>query len=69
MKTPKSSKRGRCLVCDRKVGFFRQLKGSRFCSAEHEQQYIVQLKELGIERLHKAGARLAEVRPADIVLD
>lgn len=49
---------GRCLVCQKEVGFFRKLTKNRFCTDEHEQQYMDQLKYEALGRLQSAGARL-----------
>jgi hypothetical protein len=54
----KTSKPGTCLVCQRDLGFFRKLTKHRFCSDEHEQQYMAELKEVALGRLQSAGSRL-----------
>ena len=55
----KTAKPGACLVCRQDVGFFRRLTKNRFCSEQHEQQYMAQLKEVALGRLQTAGSRLA----------
>jgi hypothetical protein len=54
----KTAKPGTCLVCRRDLGFFRKLTKHRFCSDEHEQQYMAELKEVALGRLRNAGSRL-----------
>ena len=51
-------KPGACLVCQRELGFFRKLAKHRFCTDEHEQQYMAELKEVALGRLQNAGSRL-----------
>ena len=52
------AKPGECLVCHSDVGFFRRLAKKRFCTDEHEQQYLAELKEVALGRLRSAGSRL-----------
>lgn len=54
----KSSTPGKCLVCQSDLGFFRRLNKNRFCTDEHEQQYMAELKEVALGRLRSAGSRL-----------
>lgn len=54
----KTSTPGKCLVCQCGLGFFRKLTNNRFCTDEHEQQYMAELKEVALGRLRNAGARL-----------
>jgi hypothetical protein len=54
----KTSTPGKCLVCQCGLGFFRKLAKNRFCTDEHEQQYMAELKEVALGRLRNAGARL-----------
>jgi hypothetical protein len=54
----KIAKPGACLVCQRELGFFRKLAKHRFCTDEHEQQYMAELKEVALGRLQSAGPRL-----------
>jgi len=54
----KIAKPGKCLVCQRELGFFRKLAKRRFCTDEHEQQYLAELKEVALGRLQSAGSRL-----------
>jgi hypothetical protein len=54
----KGSKPGTCLVCQCNLGFFRRLTKNRFCTDEHEQQYMAELKEVALGRLRSAGFRL-----------
>jgi hypothetical protein len=49
---------GKCLVCQCDLGFLRRLTKSRFCTDEHEQQYMAELKEVALGRLRTAGSRL-----------
>jgi hypothetical protein len=55
----KTSKPGKCLVCQRGLGFFRRLTKQRFCTDEHEKQYLAELKEVALGRLRSAGSKLA----------
>lgn len=59
VKIEKNAKPGKCLVCQREVGFFRRLTHNRFCTVEHEQQYMAELKEVALGRLRSAGSRLS----------
>jgi hypothetical protein len=54
----KLSKPGACLVCQRELGFFRKLAKRRFCTDEHEEQYMTELKEVALGRLRSAEPRL-----------
>jgi hypothetical protein len=54
----KTAKPGTCLVCQSELGFFRKLAKHRFCTDEHEQQYMAELKEVALGRLQNAGSRL-----------
>jgi hypothetical protein len=54
----KTTKPGMCLVCQRELGFFRKLTKHRFCTDEHEEQYMAELKEVALGRLRNAGSRL-----------
>jgi hypothetical protein len=54
----KTAKPGACLVCQRELGFFRKLTKHRFCTDEHEHQYMAELKEVALGRLRNAGSRL-----------
>ena len=47
-----------CLLCQRDLGFFRRMSKNRFCTEEHEQQYMAELKEIALGRLRSAGSRL-----------
>jgi hypothetical protein len=62
VKTEKGSKAGQCLVCQRDVGFFRKLANNRFCSAEHEEKYMAELKDLALGRLETARTRINATR-------
>ena len=55
----KTAKPGTCLVCQSDLGLFRRLTKNRFCTDEHEQQYMAELKEVALGRLRNAGSRLA----------
>jgi hypothetical protein len=55
----KTSLPGKCLVCHCDLGFFRRLMKNRFCTGEHEQQYMAELREVALGRLRSAGSRLA----------
>ena len=59
VKIEKTAKPGKCLVCQRDLGFFRRLANHRFCTDEHEQQYMVELREVALGRLRSAGSMLA----------
>ena len=54
-----ASKLCTCLVCHCDLGLFRRLTKNRFCSDEHEEQYLAELKEVALARLRIAGSRLA----------
>ena len=60
VKTEKPAKPGKCLVCQKDLGFFRKLTKNRFCTDEHEQQYMEELKSVALGRLQSAGSRLAQ---------
>jgi hypothetical protein len=62
----KASKPGTCLVCQRDLGFFSRLTNNRFCTVEHEQQYMDELKEVALTRLRTAGSRLAHKSEAHV---
>jgi len=55
----KASKPGTCLVCQCELGFFRRLTKNRFCTDQHEEQYMAELKEVALGRLRNAGSSLA----------
>ena len=59
VKIEKNAKAGKCLVCHGDLGFFRRLTHNRFCTDEHEAQYMAELKEVAVGRLRTAGSRLA----------
>jgi len=54
----KTSTPGKCLVCECDLGFFRRLSKNRFCTDEHERQYLAELKEVALGRLRSAGSRI-----------
>jgi hypothetical protein len=56
VKIEKTAKPGKCLVCQRDLGFFRRLTNQRFCTDEHEEQYMAELKEVGLGRLRSVGS-------------
>jgi hypothetical protein len=55
-KIQKSPRRGQCPVCGERLGIFRRLKGKTFCTDEHEEQYLTDLRQLALVRLQDAGA-------------
>jgi hypothetical protein len=66
VKIEKSSRAGKCLVCQRGLGFFRRLAKNCFCTDEHEQQYLAELKEVALGRLRVAASRLARHNEAHV---
>ena len=46
-------------MCQCDLGFFRRLTKNRFCTDQHEEQYMAELKEVALGRLRNAGSRLA----------
>jgi len=55
----KTATPGKCLVCQHDLGFFRRLTKNRFCTDQHEEQYMAELKEVALGRLRSAGFKLA----------
>jgi hypothetical protein len=64
----KNSRKGaKCLACQQPLGVFDKLAKRQFCCDEHEEQYLVKLKDLAVTRLHTAQLRLdANRRPAKV---
>ncbi len=56
MKIQKSPRSGQCIVCGKRLGLFRRLAGNTFCTTEHEDEYLADLRELALTRLHDASA-------------
>ena len=46
-------------MCQCELGFFRRLTKNRFCTDQHEEQYMAELKEVALGRLRNAGSSLA----------
>lgn len=59
MKRSSDAAKPKCLLCDIELGFFRRIAHSRFCSAQHEETYWLQLQDLAIERLRNATTESA----------
>jgi len=62
VKSEKSPRGGHCLVCDKGLGLFRRISGNKFCSKQHEEQYLADLRELAVSRLQHFGAESARTR-------
>ena len=62
LKSEKSRRRGHCLVCGKGVGLFRRISGNKFCSKQHEERYLADLRELAVSRLQHFGAESARTR-------
>ena len=62
LKIQKSPRTGHCLVCGKGLGLFRRLAGKTFCTDEHEEQYLTDLRELALTRLEDAGAEPRRIR-------
>ena len=43
-----------CPVCGIRLSLIRRLTGRRFCCESHEEQYLAELRELGVQRLINA---------------
>jgi hypothetical protein len=44
-----------CLVCGERLGFLRHLTGKKFCTPEHQEQYLAELRGVEFTRLRDAG--------------
>ena len=49
-----------CLSCRGDIAWFRRLSRHRFCSEEHQVQWLAEFEELAIERLQLAHNALAD---------
>lgn len=49
-----------CLSCQGDITWFRRLSHHRFCSEEHQTQWLAEFEELAIERLQLAHNALAD---------
>jgi hypothetical protein len=62
LKIQKSPQPGQCIVCGKRLGLFRRLAGNTFCTTEHEEQYLADLRELALTRLQDACAEPGHTR-------
>jgi hypothetical protein len=50
-------RRGKCLVCAKRLSLVQRLMGRRFCCEQHQEQYLAELRALEFTRLRDAGER------------
>ena len=66
MKSEKSPRGGHCLVCGKGLGLFRRISRNNFCSKEHEEQYLADLRELAVNRLLHFGAESGRTKSTTV---